>query len=118
MGMEQLKLPMLTVYVGPRLMPAEVVAACRSYRAAVIGCWATRSRRGLTQRRLAEEVGCRPSHLSEWLNVQPDSATARDLPAKHITEFEVACGNRLVSQWLARQANLTIMEQFIERRAA
>jgi hypothetical protein len=30
-----------------------------------------------------------------------------------VNAFEVACGNRLISQWLALQANLTILEQYI-----
>jgi hypothetical protein len=42
-----------------------------------------------------------------------DAHDKRELPAKHVNDFEIACGNRMISQWLNRQANLTIMEQFI-----
>jgi hypothetical protein len=42
------------------------------------------------------------------------SATCRP----KINDFEIACGNRFISQWLARQAKLTILEQFIEPRRA
>lgn len=115
--MEQLKLPMLTVYSGPRLVDAEIIDACKTFREACKACWDLRTRRGLTRRVLAEEAGLYPSHVSDYLH---ESITKRELPAKHVNAFELACGNRFVSQWLARQANLTILEQFIQpaRRVA
>lgn len=111
----QLNLPMLTYYAGPRLISQEVLAGVLSYREAVRVCWELRNRRHLTRRVLAEEAGLYASHVSDYLSDQDEK---RELPAKHIAAFEVACGNRAISQWLARQANLTILEQFIERRAA
>ena len=110
--MEQLKLPMLTVYTGPRLVDAEIVDACNTYREAVRACWDLRTRRHLTQRQLAEEAEVYASHLSDYLS---DLHEKRELPAKHINTFELACGNRMITQWLARRANLTILEQFIQR---
>jgi hypothetical protein len=112
---QQMTLPLLTYYEGPRLIGAELVTACRSYREAVRACWDLRTRRGLTRRALAEGAGLYPSHVSDYLS---DDATKRELPAKHINAFEIECGNRFVSQWLAAQANLTILEQYIQRRAA
>jgi hypothetical protein len=113
----QLQLPMLTVYMGPRLVDLEIVDACRTYRDAVRQCWKLRTRRHLTQRLLAEEADLYASHVTDY--VSEDDAK-RELPAKHVNNFEIACGNRLVSQWLARQACLTIMEQYTQgaRRAA
>lgn len=113
----QLSLPMLTVYSGPRLIDNEIVIAVRTYREAVRACWNLRTRRHLTWRVLAEEAGLYASHCSDYLS---EDDAKRELPAKHINEFEIACGNRMISQWLANQANLTIMEQFIPaaRRAA
>jgi hypothetical protein len=113
---QQMTLPMLTLYVGPRLIDAEIVLACKTYREAVCACWDLRTRRHLTKRLLAEGAGLYASHLSDYLN--PDDDTKRELPARHINAFEIECGNRFVTQWLARQANLTILEQFIDRRAA
>lgn len=110
--MEQLNLPMLTLYNGPRLLPADVVDACRTYRAAVRACWDMRTRRSLTQRMLAEEAGLYASHVSDYLSERHER---RDLPAAKINGFELACGNRIVSQWMARQASLTILEQFIQQ---
>ncbi|MES2685697.1 MAG: XRE family transcriptional regulator [Pseudomonadota bacterium] len=111
----QLRLPMLTYYDGPRLVAQEVVDAVNTYRQAVLQCWELRSRRGMTKAVLAEEAGLYASHVSDYLNPHP---TKRELPAKHIAKFEESCGNRIISQWLAKQANLTILEVFIERRAA
>ena len=111
----QLNLPMLTYYQGPRLVAPDVIAAVLSYREAVRVCWDLRTRRNLTKARLAEEAALYASHVSDYLSANDDK---RELPAKRIAAFEEACGNRVISQWLARQANLTILEQFIERRAA
>jgi transcriptional regulator with XRE-family HTH domain len=102
---------------GPRLVDPEVVAACTSYRQAVRACWTLRTRRNLTKRLLAEEVGCYPCHVTDYLHGD-DKPSRRDLPAKRINHFEIACGNRIVSQWLAAQAGLTILEQFPEGRPA
>lgn len=113
--MTQLILPMLTVYEGPRLVDLEIVDACRTYREAVATCWNLRTRRQLTQARLAEEAELYASHVSDYISTRHGK---RNLPAEHINAFELACGNRFISQWLARQANLTILEQFAQRRAA
>lgn len=111
----QLNLPMLTYYVGPRLIDAEIVSACRTYREACKACWDMRTRRHMTKRFLAEAAGLYASHVSDYLS---DDETKRELPAKHINAVEIECGNRFISQWLARQANLTILEQFLDKRAA
>jgi hypothetical protein len=114
---QQLTLPMLTMYSGPRLVDMELVDACRSYREAVRTCWDLRSRRQLTKRLMAEEAGLYASHVSDYLAA---ASAKRELPAKHVNAFEIACGNRMISQWLARQANLTILEQYMQgaRRVA
>ena len=115
--MTQLSLPMLTVYEGPRLIDFNDVSQCKTYREAVRLCHFSRLRTRMTNRALAEESGVYPSHLTDYLS---DDETKRELPAKHIAAFEVSCGNRAISQWLASQANLTILEQFIQpqRKAA
>lgn len=113
--MPQLQLPMLTVYTGPRLISQDVVAACKTYRDAVRMCHQLRTRTRMTNRQLAEEAALYASHLTDYLH---EAADRRDLPAKCITEFEISCGNRCISQWLASQANLTILETFIQQRAA
>lgn len=113
--MEQLKLPMLTVYDGPRLVDLSIVDACTDYREAVRICWSLRTRRNLTQRLLAEEAGLYAPHVSDYLSTKRNK---RSLPAEAIAAVEVACGNRFITQWHTRRAGLTILEQFIARRAA
>ena len=107
----QLQLPMLTYYAGPRLVPVDVLAGITSYRAAVRMCWMLRTRSSLSKRVLAEEAGLYASHVTDYLS---ELESKRELPAKHVPAMEVACGNRVITQWLVRQANLTIVEQFIQ----
>ncbi len=113
----QLNLPMLTYYQGPRLIAPEIVAAITTYREAVRTCWKLKTRANLTKAQLARDAGLYASHVTDYIS---DSEVKRELPAKHIAAFEVECGNRVISQWLASRANLTIMEQFIidQRRVA
>lgn len=111
----QLTLPMLTHYDGPRLIDRAIVDGLVTYREAVRTCYNLRTRRNMTARLLAEEAGVYASHVSDYLNAKPNK---RDLPARHIAAFEVACGNRLISQWLNRQCGLTVMEEFMQHRRA
>lgn len=113
--MDQLNLPMLTVYQGPRLVAPEIVAGISTYREAVRTCWHLRTRRQLSMRALAEGAGLYASHLSDYLS---ELDVKRGLPAKHIAAFEVQCGNRVITQWLASRAQLTILEQFIPAQRA
>jgi hypothetical protein len=111
----QMQLPMLTVYEGPRLLQPQIVQACKTYRDAVKACWTNRLRTRLTKAQIAEETGCYPSHVTDYLS---DKETSRNLPAERIAAFEVSCGNRVITQWLAAQAHVTILESFIQARTA
>lgn len=113
--MSQLTLPMLTVYNGPRFVSGDVVGACKTYRDAVRMCWSLRVRNRMSKTAYAEEIGCYPSHLAGYVS---EVEGRRQLPAGCINTFEVSCGNRCISQWLAAQANLTILETFLQQRAA
>lgn len=113
--MTQLTLPMLTVYEGPRLVSHDAISGAQSCREAVRLCWSMRTRKNLPKTLLAQEAGCYASHVTDYLSDKPEK---RDLPAKHIAAFEVSCGNRAISQWLAAQAHLTILETFIQQRQA
>ena len=113
--MPQMSLPYLTHYDGPRIVSGDVVGACKTYRDAVRMCWSLRVRNKMSKTAYAAEVGCYPSHLSGYVS---EDEGRRQLPAEFVAAFEVACGNRCVTQWLAAQANLTILETFIQQRAA
>jgi hypothetical protein len=105
------------VVKSPDFLPDEVVASCTTYRQIVRTSWAHRRIKGMTQRTLAERVGCYPSHVSDYLQAD-DKATRRDLPAERLNAWAATVGNWGVQQWLNRQSNLTIMEEVIYRRAA
>ena len=112
----QIHLPMLTYYESPKLVPIAVVQSMTCYRDAVKMCWATRSRASMTRRQLAEEIGSYGSHITDYLN---DDPSKRELPARYIAEFEIACGNRLISQWIALRSELTVLEEhLLLRRSA
>jgi hypothetical protein len=114
MAMEQIKLPMLHRYDGPRFVDQELVRACRTYREAVKTCWHLRIRRNLTQRLLADETGLYASHVTDYIS--GDAKARRQLPAEKINAFEVSCGNRFITQWLSLQAQVTLLEPLIESR--
>lgn len=111
----QLILPMLTVYTGPRFVGASVINAIKTYRDAVRICWDMRVDKHLTKAELARRVGCYASHVTDYLKAGP---SRRNLPAEFIDAFERECQNRVISQWQARRAELTILEQLFEQRKA
>ena len=111
----QLPLPMLNWYDGPVVVDESSVEACGSYREAVRACWALRKRVYMTQRQLAEETGCYAPHISDYLSADPNK---RDLPARNIAAFEICCGNRLISQWVAAQSELPVLQGVVIQRKA
>lgn len=113
--MPQMQLPMLTYYTGPQIVSSDVVGACKQYRDAVRMCWSLRIRNKMSKTAYAAEVGCYASHLAGYVS---EEEGRRQLPAEYVAAFEVACGNRCITQWLAAQANLTILETFIQTKAA
>lgn len=102
------------------VLPPEVVTALPSYRHACRMAWKLRSPR-ITQRTLAELAGLYASHVTDYFSPRVER---RELPAKHVAAVERVIGNTLISQWLAQQARLTVLEEMQqaqlrrERRAA
>lgn len=113
--MQQLTLPMLTVYEGPRLVDDALVRRCTTYREAVRLCWESRSRRNMTHRLLAEEAGLYASHVSDYLS---EDMERRELPAKHVDLVERSLGNRAITQWHLLQVQRTEAEVEATRRVA
>lgn len=98
------------------VVPPEVVMGIKSWRHACRLAWKLRHPR-ITQRTLAELVpGLYQSHVSDYFAVRADR---RELPAKHVAGVEVVLGNTVMSQWLAQQSKLTVLEemQAARRRA-
>lgn len=48
---------------------------------------------------------------------EDDKLSRRDLPAEALPRFEAVIGNTLVSQWLARYAKLTVLEEITATKA-
>jgi hypothetical protein len=106
----QRALPMLGRLDGPSIVPSELVRRCKTYREAVRTAWTYRRVAYMTQRQLSAEAELRPQFVTDYLNPD-DKPTRRDLPAEQIPPFEAVVGNTLVTQWLAWQASLTVLEE-------
>lgn len=112
--MTQLQLPLLGRLDAPSVVPDSHIKACETYRDAVRLCWALRRVKAMTSLTLAEAAGFPANHRSDYLS---DDDTKRELPAKYIKAFEAVCGNTAISQWIARGAKLTVLEE-LQARAA
>jgi hypothetical protein len=69
----------------------------------------------MTKAYLAEATRLYASHVSDYFS---GDESKRALPAEYINAVEIECGNRFITQWVARQAGLTILEQYLDKRAA
>lgn len=114
--MEELKL-FGGVVNGPAFLAAEVIAACATYRDVVRVSWAHRRIKNMHRCVLAELIGRHPQHVSDYLAAD-DQSHRRSLPAECLNAWAAAVGNFGVQQWLARQSQLTLMEEVISQRAA
>lgn len=97
------------------VVPAQVVMGIRSYRHACRLAWKLRVVRNLTRRSLAEQTTLYTSHVSDYFSVHDNR---RELPARHIAEVERVLGNTVISQWLAQQSHLTVLEEMQAERHA
>lgn len=115
--MENRELALIGRLDGPAAVPMQTVSLCNTYRDAVRMAWKLRRIPGMTKAMLAHFAQLTPQHVSDYLAAD-DNAGRRDLPAEAISRFENAVGNTLVSQWLARQSKLTVLEEMQATRAA
>lgn len=111
--MEQIPLTLLCRLDAPSVVPSKHIAELRSYREAVQLCWQLRRVRNMTQVRLAEEAGLYPAHVTCYLR---EGKHKRDLPGSGVRGFQLACGNTAISQWLALQGQLTVLEEIQAER--
>lgn len=114
--MEQLSLRLLCRLDAPSVVHPAEVASCKTYRQAVQKCWDKRRVRAMTQASLAEQAGLYASHVAGYLHDY--CKTRRDLPGAAVGRFEAVCGNTAITQWLALQAKLTVLEEMQAERAA
>ena len=113
--MEQMPLRLLGRLDAPSVVPPKLISQIRTYRDAVKFCWEARRVRNMTRAQLAELAGLYASHVSCYLR---DGKRQRDLPGAGIRGFQHACGNTAISQWLALQAQLTVVEEMQAERLA
>lgn len=101
----------------PSLIPEDVMDSVKTYRQAVRLCWALRRSRGLTFRGLAERALLVPQHCTDYFNPD-DKPRRRDLPAAATFRVEAELGNTAISQFHARNAQLTVLEEMQASRRA
>lgn len=121
MTIGQQELALLGRIDGAKAVPQSSLEKIYSYREAVRQCWINRRSQRMTRDTLAELTGMHPQHLSDYFHENPFNKKGkerRDMPAKYIRAFESVTGNTLVSQWLAYDADLTILESLIADRKA
>lgn len=71
-------------------------------------------RKHLTKRTLAELADLYPSHVSEYFSPLVTTRRGkpqRELPARSVAPVERVLGNTIISQYLAHQARLTVLEE-------
>ncbi len=108
--LDQREFPFLQRVEGPRVVPQQWVRIPKTYRQAVKLAWDKRRVENLTKQQLANHTGLPPQHISDYF-APDDKPTRRDLPGKGLTKFEQFVENTLVSQWLAAQSKLTVLEE-------
>ena len=85
------------------VVPSEVIRGLPTYRHA----WKLRRTR-MSQGAFAVAAGLYASHVSDYLSVH---ANRRELPARLVPVVEAVLGNTVISQWLAYQCQLTVLEE-------
>lgn len=90
------------------VVPPAVVMGLHSYRHACRLAWKLRAVRNLTRRTLAEQTRLYTSHVSDYFSVHDNR---RELPARHLADVERVLGNTVISQWIAQQSKLTVLEE-------
>ena len=102
---------------APSAVPHQWVHSAKTYRQAVRLAWQLRRVKYMTKAQLAAEADLYPQHVSDYL-AEDDKPSRRDLPAEAVARYEAAVGNTLVSQWLAWQSKLTVLEEMQATRMA
>jgi hypothetical protein len=119
MSMGQLQLQLLGRLDAPSLVPHVEILKIKTYREAVRMCWAFRRVQSMTKSRLCEETGMRASHATDYLSSDTfdrHGREVRDMPAKYVPAMERVAGNTFITQWLALQSKLTVLELVLATR--
>jgi hypothetical protein len=105
----------------PQWVETVVIQQIASYREACRLCWDQRRIKGLTLAMLASISDLYASHVTDYFHKEDQDKKGRRrrmLPAEQVAVVESILGNHAITQWLAGQKKLTIMERIISKRAA
>lgn len=108
--MDQLEFPLMGRLDAPSAAPTHWIRRAKTYRQAVRMAWSLKRVSYMTRAQLAYEAQLYPQHVTDYLH-EDDAPARRDLPADAIARFESIVGNTLVSQWIAAQSKLTVLEE-------
>jgi len=111
---EQVPLPLNGGVVQQQrlVVPHQVIIRIKTYRQACRMAFKLR-RPGVTQRDVCKAARLYPPHVSDYFSVHPNR---RQLPAEKIALVSAALGNTLISQWVAAQDHLTVLEEMQAQR--
>ena len=113
--MDQAEFRLMGRLDAPAVAPEQWVRKAKTYREVVRMAWALRRVKGAKPANMAAHCGFYAQHVGDWVNPD-DKPKRRSLPGDCIREFEAYVGNTLVSQWLARHAQLTVLEEITATR--
>lgn len=104
---------------GPPIVPRELMRLAKTYRQSVRLCLriAQFTRPGLRPVDVARECGLTRQHVTDYFH-EDDKPSRRSLPADRVAEVEEFLENSCISQWLARNAKFTVLEELQAARAA
>lgn len=114
--MDQREFPLLARVNAPSTAPYQWIRYAKTYREAVRLSWKFRTDQGLTKADLARMAKLLPQHVGDYLNPD-DLPRRRNLKPADVAKFEHVVGNSIVSQWLAAQSQLTVLEEMQATRA-
>ena len=106
----QRQIPALILMSEPEWLSDMLVNRLRREHDAVVLCWAKRTRRHLTLRGAAEELGLQPSHLSNILSGK------KYLPHDFRIKFQKLCGNWAIRQYEDRACGFLTQKESPEQR--
>lgn len=108
----QREFPLLARLEGPHVVPPELMRIVKTYREAVRLCLfiAKRKRPGLKLTDIASICGLTRQHVTDYFH-EDDRPQRRDLPGEAVRVVEEFLGNTAISQWHARNARLTVLEE-------
>lgn len=101
---------------APKFVATWYVDKCKSWREVCRMAWQMRRVRNMTYTMFAAYGGFTRQHVGDWFNPD-DKPTRRSMPVDCVHTAESILGVRILSQWIAKQSRLTILEEMQAERA-